>query len=374
MSQPSPNKITFLILLFWLAIFLAGLWFLNIFHSILFPFVLSLILAYLLDPLIGKLMAVAPKLNRGFAVTLVMLLFVIVVSGLLILITPSLVKQIQAFASDLPRLIQAMTIKIITTMERLFGAVPFVEANNVSNAINFDQLNQWLSSNSQNIWKVSQTILPKLFNTGAYVISFLSLIFLTPVVTFYILLDWPKLKSNISYLIPRNYEYHVSTILTGINEVLAGFLRGQLLVCFILATWFSISLSVVGLNYGALIGIIVGFVAFIPYLGTWIGIVLALGTAVTQFDSLWKILSVATVLIIGQLVEANFLSPKLVGDRVNLHPVWIIFALFAGGTIAGFTGIIIAVPAAASIGVLVRFLVERYKESVFYLGFEQSDE
>ncbi len=372
--QKYPNKTTLLILLFWLAVSLACLWFLNVFQSILFPFVLSMIFAYLLDPLIGKLMNVAPKIGRGLAVILVMLLFAIVVFGLFILITPPLIKQIQAFTSDLPRLIQNITIKLIGTTEKFFGAVPFIDANNVSDSVNFDKINQWLSNNAQSIWKVSQSILPKLFNTGAYIISFLSLIFLTPVVTFYILLDWPKLKSSISQLIPRNYEHHVSAILTEINEVLAGFLRGQLLVCLILATWFSISLSLVGLNYGALIGIIVGFVAFIPYLGTWIGIVLALGTAFAQFDSLWKVLSVAIVLIIGQLVESNFLSPKLVGDRVNLHPVWIIFALFAGGTIAGFTGVIIAVPAAAAIGVLVRFLIKRYKESGFYLGFSQSNE
>lgn len=363
--QKAPNKTTLLILFFWLAVFLACLWFLNVFHSILFPFVLSFILAYLLDPLIRKLMDIAPKISRGFAIALVMMLFLIILAGLMILIVPALIEQVQAFISDLPRLLQSFAFKI----ESLFGAVPFVEANSLANSPDFKQLSDWLSSNSQNIWKVTQTIIPKLFNTGAYIVSFLSLIFLTPVVTFYILLDWPKLKSNIAGLIPRNYEHHVSMILTEINKVLSGFLRGQLLVCSILAAWFAVSLSVVGLNYGALIGVIIGFVAFIPYLGTWIGIVLALGTALTQFDSVLKFLSVAIVLIIGQLVESNFLSPKLVGDRVNLPPVWIIFALFAGGVIAGFTGIIIAVPVAASIGVLVRFLIDRYKDSVFYLGF-----
>ncbi len=368
-SKKIPNKAALMSLIFWIVVLLAFLYFLNAFQSILLPFVLSLILAYLFDPLVEKICLKAPKLRRAAAIALVMLSFAIILTLLLMLIIPALIRQLNEFILSWPETIEAGLEKIKELTTRFFGVVPFIDNIDIHNPFEAGALQTWLKENSDAILKFVQRVLTKLFGTGASIVSFLSLIFLTPVVTFYILLDWSKLKESVGQSVPVHYQHHVRNILEEINAVLSGFLRGQLLVCAILATWFSITLSVIGLPYGILIGIIIGFVAFIPYLGTWIGIVLGLGSALTQFDNPLQILAVIVVLIMGQLAEGNYLSPKLVGDRVNLHPVWMIFALFAGGTIAGFTGVIIAVPVAATIGVLVRFLMQRYKESVFYLGF-----
>lgn len=361
-------KSAWIVMGFWIVILLTIIWLINIFNPILFPFVVSMIFAYLLNPMINWLQTKGT--NRFASILIVMGSFFLIVIGLLLWVIPALIIQITEFIAEFPSVAQNLNDKIIALVEGIQNKLPFIEA--ASEQSIQERIQVWLTEHSKEIWVVGQNIVTKLFGTGARIIGFLSLIFLTPVITVYLLMDWDKFVAAIQHNIPRDYISYAAEIFTEMNNVLSGFLRGQLLVCTILAIWYSISLSVVGLPYGVLIGILIGFFAFIPYLGTWLGVLLGLGTAVAQFDNIFKVIAVGIVLIIGQLVESNYLSPKLVGDRVSLHPVWTIFALFAGGTIAGFTGVLLAVPVAACVGVLVRFAMARYRESGFYLGFNKN--
>ncbi len=368
-KQQSGQNLPWVTILFWSAVFLAVILFIKIFSSILFPFVVSLIIAYLLNPIIDWM--VDKKIRRVYAVLIVLSIFILAIIGILMWVVPILYVQIGSFLRDFSFVTEELFNKIQAGISYFSLNIPFFDVN-IDQSLE-EQVKTLISQHSGSLWNLMQNILVTIFGTGARIISVLSLIFLTPVISFYLLLDWNKLVTSIRNAIPLYYAQYAKEILGEMEYVLAGFLRGQLLVCTILAIWFSISLSIIGLPYGALIGIIIGLVAFIPYLGTWIGVILGLGTAIAQFNNILPIIAVAIVLILGQLAESNYLSPKLVGDRVNLHPVWVIFALFASAIIAGFTGILLAVPVAACIGVLVRFIMQRYRESGFYLGFNQKN-
>lgn len=354
-------------ILFWSLVCLGFVLFIKTFSSILLPFVVSLILAYLLNPIIDKMAQY--KIKRIWAVLLVLSLFLLAFAGLLIWIIPTLYMQVEHFLKDFSSITEGLMNKMQAALTYLNKKIPFLQLEMYEDIEG--QIKQIVTQHSGSAWNMVQNIFLAIFDKGAQIIGLFSLIFLTPVITFYLLLDWDKLVNSIRKMIPLYYTDYAKEIFEEMEYVLAGFLRGQLLVCAVLGFWFSLSLSTIGLPYGVLIGMIIGLVAFIPYLGTWIGVLLGLGTAIAQFDNVFQIIAVAIALILGQLVESNYLSPKLVGDRVNLHPVWIIFALLAAATIAGFTGVLLAVPIAACIGVLVRFTIKRYRDSGFYLGFSQ---
>jgi predicted PurR-regulated permease PerM len=204
---------------------------------------------------------------------------------------------------------------------------------------------------------------------GLALVNLLSLLFLTPVVTFYLLRDWERVVNAIDSALPLDHADTIRRLAHESNAAIAGYLRGQALVCITLGSIYAIGLSLVGLQFGLVIGLIAGAISFIPFVGTFVGAVMALGMALVQFPpDWWGVAKVAAVFLFGQALEGNVLSPKLVGDRVGLHPVWIMFALLAGGSIFGFTGVLIAVPVAAVIGVIVRHLLHRYRESAIYRG------
>ena len=193
--------------------------------------------------------------------------------------------------------------------------------------------------------------------------------FLTPVVTFYLLRDWERLVGALDGALPRDHAATIRKLAHESNAAIAGYVRGQALVCITLGTIYAVGLSLVGLQFGLVIGLIAGAISFIPFVGTFVGAVMALGMALVQFPPDWMgVVKVAVVFVIGQMLEGNVLSPKLVGDRVGLHPVWIMFALLAGGALFGFVGVLIAVPVAAVVGVLVRHLIGRYRDSQYYRG------
>jgi predicted PurR-regulated permease PerM len=203
---------------------------------------------------------------------------------------------------------------------------------------------------------------------GIAIANLLSLIFITPVVTFYMLRDWDRLIAHIDSLLPREYAATVREQAKAIDHTLAGFARGQASVCLVLAAYYASGLMLVGLPFGLVVGLAAGLLTFIPYLGAATGFVVGMAIALANFDSWTAIIAVAIVFAIGQVIESNVLTPRLVGNRVGLHPVWVIFALLAGGALFGFVGILLAVPSAAAIGVLVRFATGRYMESPVYLG------
>ena len=204
---------------------------------------------------------------------------------------------------------------------------------------------------------------------GVAVINLLGLLFLTPVVTFYLLRDWEKVLAAIDGCLPLDHADTIRELARRSNEAIAGYVRGQALVCLSLGTIYAVGLTLVGLEFGFVIGLIAGIISFIPFVGTLVGATLAIGMALAQFPPDWMgVVKVAIVFLVGQALEGNVLSPKLVGDRVGLHAVWIMFALMAGGSLLGFVGVLVAVPIAAVVGVVVRYLLERYRTSWIYRG------
>ena len=207
-----------------------------------------------------------------------------------------------------------------------------------------------------------------LLSGGVAFFQLISLLIITPLVSFYLLRDWDRIVERFDALLPRDMAPTIRAQMAAIDATVAGWVRGQATVCLILGIWYGLGLTAVRLEFGLVVGFITGLVSFIPYFGCGIGLVVALGIAFAQFGIGAKMAMVVAVFVIGQIVEGYVLTPRLVGEKVGLHPVWVIFALFAGGALFGFTGVLLAVPVAAVIGVLIRFAISRYKESSLYRG------
>ena len=222
-------------------------------------------------------------------------------------------------------------------------------------------------SNMANGLQFIGSVIRSVVSSGFAFFNLLSLLLITPVVAFYMLRDWDKFIAKVDSLLPRKSRESVREQAREIDRTLAGFIRGQLSVCLILGTYYSTGLYLVGLELGVVVGFVAGIISFIPYIGSISGFVVSLAIAFAQFNSWTPILQVVAVFLSGQFIEGNFLTPKLVGDNVGLHPVWVMFALLAGGVLLGFLGLMIAVPVAAIIGVLVRHAIDNYKNSNLYL-------
>lgn len=228
-------------------------------------------------------------------------------------------------------------------------------------------LEEMIKGNIGNGVKFAGALLKGLIANGFAFINLISLILITPIVTFYMLRDWDTFVCKFEGLLPKKSKKGIMESMKEINVIIAGFIRGQLSVCLILGLYYSIGLKLVGLELGLLVGFIAGVISFIPYVGSITGFVLGIILAFAQFGDVTHVMYVVAVFLSGQFLEGNFLTPKLVGDSVGLHPVWVMFALLAGGVLLGFLGLMLAVPVAAIIGVLVRNMIKRYKQSSLYL-------
>ena len=220
---------------------------------------------------------------------------------------------------------------------------------------------------SEHTLMVSKNILSNILSSSIAVINLFALIFITPIVTFYLLRDWDLALNKISTYIPKKYKVEVTDQFVAIDKVLSAYIRGQTNVCLILGVFYAVGLSMVGLDFGFLIGFLTGIFTFIPYFGVFIGMVIGTILALLQFDTYLPILLVLGVFILGQFIEGNFITPKLVGKKVGIHPVLIIFSLLVGGSLFGFLGVLFAIPTIAVIGVLVRSFFKKYIKSEFYL-------
>ena len=275
-------------------------------------------------------------------------------------VIPVLVGQLNDFAQRLPEYIEKLRAFVVDAQNSMLPGWVKGQIGNIKN-------------NFSGIMSEGVTFLTGLFsqiwNSGKAIVDVISLLIVTPVVAFYILLDWDHMIAKVDRWIPRDYVGSVRQIAREIDQAVAGFIRGQGSLCLILGIYYAAGLSLVGLNFGLLIGLFSGMISFIPYVGSMIGLVLSVGVALVQFgaDPVWIGLVLA-VFFSGQFIEGNILQPKLVGQSVGLHPVWLMFALFAFGALFGFVGLLVAVPAAAAIGVLVRFALNRYLESDLYFG------
>ncbi len=340
---------------FWLiglAVTVLLLWLLR---GILLPFVAAMAVAYFLDPAADKLEDWG--CSRAVATSIITAVFFVVVVLLAILVLPILINQIAEFAAKVPGYLEILQGYVIDLVERVQARLSAERIEELRGAVT-----GYLGQGVQLLGQV----LGGLWSGGLALVNLLSLVFITPVVCFYLLRDWDKITDRIDSWLPRQHAAVIRRQVDLIDETLAGFVRGQGLVCLCLGTYYAVALTISGLDFGLVIGLGAGLISFIPYVGSALGMLVSVGLAVAQFADWQMVAIVAVIFVVGQFVEGNFLSPKLVGDRVKLHPVWIIFALLAGGALLGFVGLLLAVPVAAVIGVLSRFGLERYLDSRLY--------
>src|ERR1044071_3224445 len=332
---------------FWVLTLLVGILALWVLREMLLPFVAGMVLAYLLDPLANRLERMG--VNR-LAATLVIIGTVVLVFVILILLfVPILTAQLSAFIEKLPGYgsrIQALAIEPNREwLRNLLG-------EGVADAQVSDLVKQgagWITAFIKSLWSGGQALL-----------SIFSLVVVTPVVAFYLLYDWDRMVAAVDNWIPLHDRETVRELAREMDEAIAGFVRGQTAVCLILGSYYAVGLTLVGLSFGLLIGLASGIITFIPYVGSMTGLVLEGGVAVAQFwPDYTPILTVLAIFFIGQFIEGYLLAPKLVGESIGLHPVWLMFALFAFGYLLGFVGLLIAVPLAAILGVLARFALRR---------------
>jgi len=344
---------------FWLIGLVVALIAVYLLRAILLPFVAGMAIAYFLDPACDRL---ERWMSRTWATTLVTLIFAILIVLAMLLIAPVLIDQLTQFIQSLPELFNRAHGKLLpyyAGLQQRFDLPDLTELAELAR----DRMGTGLA------W-IGQTLL-NLAQGSMVIANLLSLIFITPVVTFYLLRDWDRIVAKIDALLPRQHAPVIRAQGREIDVTLAGFARGQATVCLILATYYATALMIVGLPFGLVVGLAAGLLTFIPYLGAIGGFVIAMAIALINFDAWSGVIAVAAIFGVGQIMEGNVLTPKLVGDRVGLHPVWIIFALLAGGTLFGFLGLLLAVPVSAGIGVLVRFALSRYLQSPVYLGRAQ---
>ncbi len=343
---------------FWLvalAIFVA---FLMLFSSILLPFIAGMALAYFLDPVADRLERIG--LSRLMATVVILVSFVVVFVLSLMIIIPVLASQLNDFIQRVPEYVTQLQTFIATSNASWLP--DWVDGQMGTIRENFSR---YLSEGVGFLG----TLVEQIWNSGKALLDIASLLVVTPVVAFYLLLDWDHMIEKVDSWVPRNQLATVRQLATELDNTIAGFVRGQGSLCLILAIFYAVALSFAGLNFGLLIGFFTGLISFIPYVGSTVGLLLAVGVALVQFwpDFIW-IGVIAGIFFLGQFIEGNILQPKLVGKSVGLHPVWLMFALFAFGALFGFVGVLVAVPAAAAVGVLVRFAISRYLDSDLYYG------
>lgn len=326
--------------------------------DILLPFLAGMVLAYFLDPLADRLEE--NGLSRLMATCMILVVFSVIFISCLIVLIPVIGDQFSSFANSFPGYIKMLSKNIHEAGPQWLKDMLAQAEGKLSDSLSgfVSDGAGWLASLVKSIW-----------SGGVAVVSIASLVIVTPIVAFYMLLDWDRMVAKIDEYVPLKHKDIVRSLALQIDQVMSGFIRGQGTVCLVLGTFYAVALSVLGLKYGLLIGLTAGLLSFIPYVGSGVGLLLSMSVALAQFWPDWPpIVGTAAIFLAGQFIEGNFLSPKLVGDKVGLHPVWLMFALFAFGYTFGFAGLLMAVPLAASIGVLLRYGLEKYRTSELYHG------
>ncbi|MGB1234643.1 MAG: AI-2E family transporter [Planktomarina sp.] len=334
--------------------------------DVLLPFIMGGAIAYCLDPLADALERRGA--SRIIATTIISLAAVLLFTILALLVIPLLVGQLTALIEAAPSYVADIRDTLEERLPDLFDEGSTMRSS--------------LTSLGETLQSWGGTVVSSVFASASSIVNGLVIVVLVPVIAFYLLLDWDNMTAKIDDLLPRDHAPTVRKIAAEIDRTLASFIRGQGTVCLILGTFYAVALMVVGLQFGLVVGFIAGLISFIPYVGAIFGGVLALGLALFQwwgvlevgdgtFATDWtRIAAVAIVFAIGQALEGNVLTPKLVGNSVGLHPVWLIVALSVFGALFGFVGLLVAVPVAAMIGVVARFAIGEYKKSLLYRGID----
>ena len=337
------------------AVFAVVLWFLG---DVLLPFVLGGAIAYFLDPVADRLERMG--FSRVAATAIITVIGVVAFVLLLLWVIPSLVNQALDLFNVAPTLFANLRDFLIERFPDLMDTE--------------SPLRQSLVSVGETIKSRGGELLNTVLSSAAGIINIVMLFVIVPVVAVYLLLDWDNMVARIDELLPRDHAPTIRKLAADIDATLASFIRGMGTVCIILGTYYAVALMVIGLQFGLVVGFVAGLVTFIPYLGALIGGALAIGLALFQFWGDWVSIGlVAGVFVLGQVIEGNVLTPKLVGSSVGLHPVWLILALSIFGTLFGFVGMLVAVPVAASIGVITRFAANQYLQSRLYRGLSDQD-
>jgi len=330
------------------------------------PFAAGIALGYLLDPVVRRMQSFG--LSRLVASLIILVVFILIAALLLLLAAPALANQFANFAQKLPGYatrLQALAIQEGSALLDRYGGEWRASGWTISAEQIQKSVGDFVSQGAQ--WLLNA--LRSLVSGGAAIFSFLSFLIITPVVAFYMLVDWNKMVATLDGWLPLDHRDALRAIAAEINHALAGFIRGQSLVCLFLGLWYGVGLTLVGLDFGFLIGVIAGVLSFIPYIGSLTALVLSIGVALVQgWPSLTLFVEALAVVLVGQFLEGNVISPRLVGGSIGLHPVWLMFSLFAFGALFGFTGLLIAVPTAAALGVLARHLIGLYLKSPLYRG------
>ena len=343
--------------LFWIAAFVVLVLCIWVLGDILLPFVVGIALAYLFNPIANRLQRHGmPRMAAAFVIIGI---FALAFVMLVLVFAPLIGSQLVSFIQNVPGYVQRLQGLLAESNSpwlQKIGAEGLVQDRTISDLVS--QGMGWLTTFINSLWSGGRTL-----------ISIFSLAVVTPVVAFYLICDWNRMIDVVDSWIPLPYRPTVHELGREIDQAIAGFIRGQSAVCLLLGSFYAVSLSLVGLNFGLLIGLVSGVITFIPYVGSMTGLVLSIGVAVAQFWPEWTpIVIVFTIFIVGQFIEGNILAPKLVGESVGLHPVWVIFAMFAFGYLFGFVGLLLAVPLAAAVRVIASFFLRRYQHSALYTG------
>lgn len=325
---------------------------------VLLPFVLGGAIAYFLDPVADRLEE--SGLSRALATTVITICSILVFVVMILAVVPTLVSQAASLIDTLPQLVRDLQA--------------FVNARFPSLLQPEGVMHDALKSAGEFLQTKGPEIFQGALSSASSLLSVVMLLVIVPVVAFYLLLDWDRMIAEVDSLLPRDHQPTVRKLAKEVDNTLASFVRGMGTVCLILGTYYAVALMIVGLQFGLVVGFIAGLVTFIPYLGALIGGALAIGLALFQFWGDWVSIGlVAGIFAIGQMIEGNVLTPKLVGKSVGLHPVWLLLALSVFGALFGFIGMLIAVPVAAAIGVLARFVATQYTTSTLYLGHSSAE-
>jgi len=342
-------------LLFWIGVIAIVVFALGLLQSILLPFIAGLVLAFILAPAVARIERWGVR--RSLASLAVLIAFLLGVALVFMLLVPLIQNQVVTLIGKVPALVSFLQDQLGKVISLAQQQLPPDQVDKLKDMVGgkLGEAVSWLAS-----------LLQGLITSSIAILNIVSLVIVTPIVTFLVLRDWEKMVAVIDDYLPRQSLMTVREQARMVSDMLVGFAHGQALVCLILAIYYGTTLSFAGLDSGLALGLLIGVLAIIPILGGALGFVLALGLAASQYGTWREIITVCIIFAVGQGVEGNFLTPKLVGDRINLHPVWVMFALFAGATLLGFVGLLVAVPAAAVIGVLVRFGLSRYRRSAVY--------
>lgn len=342
---------------FWVAGILCFFIFLYLIRSILLPFVVGLLAAYFLDPAVRRLSK--QGMSRSAASGVITVSFFLIAGIMCSVLVPLIINQMTALAVEVPHYWQILQSRYGEDVQRYVSSF---------SASQMEPLKEAASNVGGSLAEMLGKIIPGMLVSSLNLLNILSLIFLTPVVVFYLLRDWDQFVVRVDEMLPRGHADVIRQQLQAIDQTLSGFIRGQTNVCLLMSAYYGIAFSVIGLHFGLGLGILSGFLLFIPFVGYAVSVVICVSLALFQFGWGGQVIAILAVFVVGMMAEGGIITPKLVGGKVGLHPIWIIFGMLAGGTLFGFVGILLSLPVTAVIGVLVRFAISQYLRSSLYKG------